>query len=57
MHVADKISNDLCLSAGLSFPALIDQAIELLGIGDRAVFRVDSGATVRGKLEAILKEL
>ena len=55
--MADKISKDLGLSASLSISAVIDQAIDSLGIGDRAVFRADSGATVRAKLEALLKEL
>ncbi len=41
----------------LCYLTLDDQAIERLGIGDRAVLRVDSGATVRANLEAIVKEL
>ena len=56
-EMADKISKDLGLSASLSISAVIDQAVDSLGIGDRAVFRVDSGATARAKLEALLQEL
>jgi hypothetical protein len=50
--MVDKISKELDLSASLSVSALVDQAIEFLGIGDRAVFRVDSA-----KADAILKEI
>jgi len=56
-EMADQISKELGLSASLSVSALIDQAIVFLGIGDRAVFRADSGATVRAKLEALMKEI
>ena len=56
-EMADKISKELGLSASLSVSALIDQAIVFLGIGDRVIFRADSGATVRAKLEALMKEI
>ncbi len=57
LEIKEKICKELGLNASLNIERLIKEAIVFLGIGDRAVFKTNSSATVREKLDAIAKEL